>query len=132
MDLAERGTRIIIRRRLDGPLVVPGGVTDSSAPRARIVHRAHTAANGDIPAPDPTVALIAPLTGVFYAAPAPTAPPYVQVGETVQAGQVVCIVEAMKVFNEIKAEVSGTVTAILAEAGQLVRKGDALMRVQVV
>jgi biotin carboxyl carrier protein len=48
----------------------------------------------------------------------------------VQAGQVVCIVEAMKVFNEIKAEVSGTVLAVLAQSGQLVRKGDALLRVQ--
>jgi acetyl-CoA carboxylase biotin carboxyl carrier protein len=132
VDLAERGTRIVIRRRLEAPTVAPSGHSENSAHLARIVHRARTATTGDIPTPDPTVAIIAPLTGVFYAAPAPTAPPYVQVGEMVQAGQVVCIVEAMKVFNEIKAEVSGTVTTILAEPGQLVRKGDALMRIQAV
>jgi acetyl-CoA carboxylase biotin carboxyl carrier protein len=48
----------------------------------------------------------------------------------VQAGQVVCIVEAMKVFNEIKAEVSGVVTAIVAQNGQLVQKGEPLLRVK--
>ncbi|HEX8034091.1 MAG TPA: biotin/lipoyl-containing protein, partial [Ktedonobacterales bacterium] len=57
-------------------------------------------------------------------------PRFVQVGDPIQPGQVVCIVEAMKVFNEIKAEVSGTVTAVLPKDGQLVQKGDALIRVK--
>jgi acetyl-CoA carboxylase biotin carboxyl carrier protein len=76
------------------------------------------------------VAIVAPLTGVFYAAPSPTSSPFVQVGDTVQVGQVVCIVEAMKVFNEITSEVSGTVMAMPAQAGQLVHQGDVLIRVQ--
>jgi len=86
--------------------------------------------SADVPAPDPTVAIVAPLTGVFYAAASPTSLPFVQVGDTIQAGQIACIVEAMKVFNEIKSEVSGIVTALLAQPGQLVRKGDGLIRVQ--
>jgi biotin carboxyl carrier protein len=81
-------------------------------------------------APDPDVAILAPLTGVFYSAASPDSPPFVTAGEPIQAGQTACIIEAMKVFNEIKAEVGGTVTAIAAKNGQLVQKGDALIRVQ--
>jgi acetyl-CoA carboxylase biotin carboxyl carrier protein len=81
-------------------------------------------------APDSSVAIITPLTGVFYAAASPSSPPYVQAGSTVQAGQIVCIVEAMKVFNEIRSEVAGTVLSIQAQPGQLVHKGEPLMRVE--
>jgi acetyl-CoA carboxylase biotin carboxyl carrier protein len=76
------------------------------------------------------VAIVAPLTGSFYTASSPSAPPFAAIGETVQAGQVVCIIEAMKVFNEIKSEVAGTVIAVVAENGSLVHKGQALMRVK--
>ncbi|GAC1447060.1 MAG: hypothetical protein PVSMB4_01240 [Ktedonobacterales bacterium] len=129
LDLAEQGTRIMLRRRLEPTIIAPprpgsNGVYSARGARARSV--------GDqaISAPDPTVAIIAPLTGVFYSSPSPSSPPFVQVGETIQAGQIVSIVEAMKVFNEIKSEISGTVTAILAQSGQLVHKGDALVRVK--
>jgi len=127
LDLTENGLRIHIKRRLDEVAVV------SAAPRRAAVRprAARPAAAGlGAPAPDPTVAIVAPLTGVFYASSSPTAEPFVKVGDTIQAGQPVCILEAMKVFNEIKAEVGGTVTAIAAKNGQLVQKGDALIRVQ--
>ena len=84
-------------------------------------------------APNPAdvgVAIIAPLTGVFYTASSPSAEPFAEVGKMVQAGQIVCIVEAMKVFNEIKSEVSGIIASIPAQNGQLVQKGDALVRVK--
>jgi acetyl-CoA carboxylase biotin carboxyl carrier protein len=77
-----------------------------------------------------TIGVMSPLAGVFYASPSPTSPPFVQVGETVSVGQVVCIVEAMKVFNEIKAEVGGTVVEIPPKNGQLVKKGDPLVRLR--
>jgi len=135
LDLTESGLRIHIRRRLEAEVVaLPQTLT--SAPSAPSAHpratRAHPRANGVAPAaaPDPTVAVIAPLTGVFYASASPTADPYVTVGDTIQAGQTVCMLEAMKVFNEIKSEVAGKVTAIAATSGNLVQKGDALIRVQ--
>ncbi len=130
VDLAEHGTRIVIRRRLAPPLVAPRSPASNGAHPARYLRRSRAVPADEVSASDPTVAIIAPLTGVFYAAASPTSPPYVQVDETIQAGQVVCIVEAMKVFNEIKSEVSGTIAAMLAQSGQLVRKGDVLMRVQ--
>lgn len=74
--------------------------------------------------------MIAPLTGVFYTASSPSAEPFAKVGDMVQAGQIICIVEAMKVFNEIKTEVSGVIASIPAQNGQLVQKGDVLVRIK--
>jgi acetyl-CoA carboxylase biotin carboxyl carrier protein len=132
LDLTESGLRIHIRRRLEAEVVaLPQALTSAPSVRPRAA-RANPRANALAPAaaPDPTVAVIAPLTGVFYASASPTADPYVNVGDTIQAGQTVCIVEAMKVFNEIKSEVAGKVTSVVATAGNLVQKGDALIRVQ--
>ena len=130
LDLTENGLRIHLRRRLDAMVVArPPASATASAGRRRPHPAADGASHAEL-APDPTVAVVAPLTGVFYASPSPTADPYVQVGEAIQPGQPVCIVEAMKVFNEIKAEVGGVVSAIVAQSGQLVQKGDALIRVK--
>src|SRR5437763_13644654 len=76
------------------------------------------------------VAIIAPLTGVYYSAASPTSPPFVAVGDVAQVGQVVALIEAMKVFNEIQAEVAGRVLAIVGKNGQVVQKGDVLLRIE--
>jgi acetyl-CoA carboxylase biotin carboxyl carrier protein len=68
----------------------------------------------------------APLTGVFYRAPRPNAPPFVEIGEEVSAGQVLCIVEAMKLMNEISSEIKGKVVKIMAENGTVVKEGQVL------
>jgi len=70
-----------------------------------------------------------PMNGIYYSAPSPSAPPFVHVGEAVVAGQVVGLIEAMKVFNEIVSPVSGTVEKLVAETGQLVQPGDPLLYV---
>jgi acetyl-CoA carboxylase biotin carboxyl carrier protein len=127
LDLAEGGTHITIRRRLDPPVIAPHAVSNGVARAGR---GSRAPAHQDAPPADSTIAIVAPLTGVFYPAPSPSSPPYVQVGETVQAGQIVCIIEAMKVFNEITSEVAGTVKSVLAQSGQLVHAGEALIRVQ--
>jgi acetyl-CoA carboxylase biotin carboxyl carrier protein len=67
-----------------------------------------------------------PIVGTFYAAPAPDAPPFVTVGDTVRPGQVLCIIEAMKLMNEIEAEVAGEVTRVFVENGQPVEYGQSL------
>lgn len=72
----------------------------------------------------------APMVGTFYASPSPDSPAFVSVGDTVSVGQTLCIIEAMKVMNEIKSEVAGTITAIVAKDGEPVQYGDALYRVQ--
>lgn len=74
--------------------------------------------------------IVSPMVGTFYSAPEPGKPAYVQAGDKVNASKVVCIVEAMKLFNEIEAEVSGEIVKVLVEDGQLVEYGQALFLVK--
>ena len=86
-------------------------------------------ASAQVPtAPLPTVS--APLTGVFYRSASPQAQPYVQVGSSVGVGEVIGLIEAMKLFNEIRSTAAGTVRRILAENGQLVRAHQPLLELQ--
>jgi acetyl-CoA carboxylase biotin carboxyl carrier protein len=72
----------------------------------------------------------APLTGIFYASPAPGSPPYVQVGGELAVGQVIGLIEAMKLFNEIKSDLAGRVVRVVAESGQLVKAKQPLIEVE--
>ena len=74
--------------------------------------------------------ITSPMVGTFYTAPAPEEPAFSKVGDRVEAGQVVCIIEAMKVMNEVKADVSGTIAEILVENGHPVEFGTKLFRVK--
>ena len=88
------------------------------------------AAAATSPAVADGIEINSPMVGTFYIKPAPDAASFVEVGSTVSVGQTVCIIEAMKVMNEIKAEVSGTVTAIVAQDGKPVQFGDVLFRIK--
>jgi len=74
--------------------------------------------------------ITSPMVGTFYRKPAPDAPNFVEVGTAVSEGQTLCIIEAMKVMNEIKAEKSGTICATVAEDGKPVQFGDVLFRIK--
>ncbi|HCD17981.1 acetyl-CoA carboxylase biotin carboxyl carrier protein [Macrococcoides caseolyticum] len=76
------------------------------------------------------ITINAPMVGTFYKSPSPEADPYVKVGDKVKNDSIVCILEAMKLFNEIQAEVSGEIIEILAEDGQLVEYGQPLFKVK--
>lgn len=76
------------------------------------------------------VAIKSPMVGSFYLSPSPNAEPFVKVGDIVATGQVVCIIEAMKLMNEIESEVSGKITQICVEDGQSVEYGQVLMYVE--
>jgi len=117
-----------IRLRLGPPVV-------AAAPIAQQVIAAQPApaavAASEAAAPsDGSVAQESPMVGTFYASPSPDSPAFVQVGDTVSKGQVLCIVEAMKLMNEIEAEVSGVVSEILVENGQPVQFGQDLFRIR--
>ena len=75
-------------------------------------------------------ALKSPMVGTFYRAPSPGAPSFVEVGQSVSKGQTLCIIEAMKLLNEIESDVSGTVKAILVENGQPVEYGQPLFLIE--
>jgi acetyl-CoA carboxylase biotin carboxyl carrier protein len=74
--------------------------------------------------------IASPMTGIYYGAPSPGSPAFVKVGDTVTAGQVIGLIEAMKVFNEIPSPTSGTVAKIVAESGNVVQLGDAILFIE--
>ncbi len=82
------------------------------------------------PAVEDTTLVRSPIVGTYYDAPSPGAAPFVKVGDAVEAGQVLCIIESMKLMNEIEAEVAGTVVAKLMENGRPVEYGEALFSVK--
>lgn len=94
---------------------------------------AQTVQVGDVPqsaANEDLIEISSPMVGVFYAAPAEDADPYVQVGDRVKKGQTLCIVEAMKLMNEIVAETDGQIVEICAQNGQVVDFGCPLFRIK--
>ncbi|WJP96910.1 acetyl-CoA carboxylase biotin carboxyl carrier protein [Macrococcus bovicus] len=82
------------------------------------------------PAVEATQTINAPMVGTFYQSPSPDKGPYVQIGDHVTADSVVCILEAMKLFNEIQAEVAGEIVEVLVEDGQMVEYGQPLFKVK--
>ena len=130
------GTKIRIQRGPDGkpqvfasspglipaPAVIPIATTLATPPTAQTASPA--------PAQETLPSINSPMVGTFYASPAPDAPPYLSVGTVVNPETVVCIIEAMKVMNEIKAEMSGTITEILVENGKPVEFGKPLFRIR--
>jgi len=108
--------------------VLPGTVGGAApAPAAAAAPQAAPAAEA---APAGTVTIDSPMVGTFYRSPSPDTDPFIEVGARVDAEKVVCIVEAMKVMNEIKAEISGVVTEILVGDGEPVEFGQPLFQVQ--
>ena len=116
LEIEQGGFRIKIRRFSGTAL--PTAVEPEPVPEAK-------------PAlPANVVEVVAPMVGTFYRAPAPDTEPYVKPGETIEPGQVLCIIEAMKMMNEIESECRGKVVEILVEDGAPVEYGQPLMRVQ--
>ncbi len=83
------------------------------------------------PEVDPDAVIVkSPIVGTYYEAPAPSAPPFVKVGDTVQPGQVLCIIESMKLMNEIEAEVAGVLVSKLVQNGRPVEYGESLFAIK--
>ena len=98
----------------------------ASAPAAPAPGPAATPATAEPTPGEAGHAIKAPMVGTFYRAPSPEAKPFVAVGDTVKEGQAICVIEAMKLMNEIEADVAGVVKAILVENSQPVEYGQAL------
>ena len=99
-----------------------------SAPAPRTMAPADADGTAHAAAADGSTECLAPLYGVLHLQPSPDEPPYVQPGQAVKAGQTLCVIEAMKVFNEVRAERDATVQAVLATSGQEVEAGQPLFR----
>jgi acetyl-CoA carboxylase biotin carboxyl carrier protein len=128
IDLRQSDQRIRLRKGSE-PLVV-----NAAPPRPAAGNAAPAAAAGEPPAAsapaDADLVLIkSPMIGTYYTAPSPDAPPFVKVGDHVGPTTSVCVIEAMKVFNEIPAETSGQIVAVLVENGEPVEFGQPLFKV---
>ncbi|WP_134701541.1 acetyl-CoA carboxylase biotin carboxyl carrier protein [Ammoniphilus sp. YIM 78166] len=139
-EMRTEETRISIKRSTPVQVAIPSQPTPVATAKPIPV---------EAPAPKPTVIsqpapirqetsdtteslhkIVSPMVGTFYAAPAEDAPPYVKSGDVVEKTTVVCIVEAMKLFNEIEADVRGKVVEVLVKNGQLVEQGQPLFLVK--
>jgi acetyl-CoA carboxylase biotin carboxyl carrier protein len=134
IDIREGATRIRLRRGAMEPVVTPPASGYPAPPPASGYPAGPIAAAPAAAEPakveEAHVALItSPIVGTFYTAPNPESPPFVKVGDHVGRETTVCIVEAMKVFNQIQAEVSGKIQAVLVENGQPVEFGQPLFKV---
>jgi acetyl-CoA carboxylase biotin carboxyl carrier protein len=105
--------------------VAVGGAVHA-APSAAPVHAAPAPAAPAAAVPA-GIAIKSPMMGIFYRAPTPSSPPFCKDGDAVKAGQVICMIEAMKVFNEIKAEYPCTIVKCLVENGKPVKAGQDLI-----
>ncbi len=109
-------------------------VTSATAPAALASGAAPAAPTSETPAapaaPVGGIEIKSPMVGTYYSASSPDSPTFVAVGQEITPDTVVCIIEAMKVMNEIKAEVSGTVVEVLAENGKPVQFGQTLVRLK--
>jgi acetyl-CoA carboxylase biotin carboxyl carrier protein len=110
--------------------VASAAPADYSAPRSTPGVAPAPAAAPAKAEPKPGHVVTSPFVGTFYRTPAPDQPAFVEVGTNVRKGQVLCIVEAMKLMNEIEAEVAGRVAEVLVENGQPVEFGQALFRIE--
>jgi acetyl-CoA carboxylase biotin carboxyl carrier protein len=132
IDLRQGDTRIQLRRAGIGPVQVAATAAQvlSAPPPAMAEAARPQAAAAAAPADSDKFAVIkSPMVGTFYAAPDPESPPYAKVGDHVGPDTTVCIVEAMKVFNQIPAELSGKIVAVLVENGEPVEFGQPLFKV---
>ena len=126
----EDGEQAITMRRDVIVASTPQVAVQAAAPVVQTAPAASApAAKSDAPAKKGTP-ITSPMVGTFYKAPSPDADPFVGVGSSIKAGDVVCIVEAMKMMNEIESEVSGKIVEICVEDGQPVEFGQVLMYVE--
>ncbi|MBP2686295.1 MAG: acetyl-CoA carboxylase, biotin carboxyl carrier protein [Deltaproteobacteria bacterium] len=123
-----RGDTVLKLRR--GPANAPVALSPAPAPPAASVRPAEEPpAAPKAPAKPNYKEIVSPIVGTFYRAPAPDAAPFIEVGTRVVKGQVLCIVEAMKIMNQIESDTTGTIAAILVENAQPVAYGQALFHV---
>jgi acetyl-CoA carboxylase biotin carboxyl carrier protein len=124
----KEGDLKITMSKLDNPPVVAQGMPVLSA--APAAQPAPAAAPAEAPKEEEKLFITSPIVGTFYSAPAPDAPAFVKVGEHVKNGQTVCILEAMKLMNEIQAEYDCEIEAVLVSNEQKVEYGQPLFRVK--
>jgi acetyl-CoA carboxylase biotin carboxyl carrier protein len=131
LEVESGGTGLVLRKPSALAPITVASVAASSPAASAMAPATADAAGGDREPITPAKPSIkAPLTGIFYASPAPGTAPYVAVGGEVAVGQIIGLIEAMKLFNEIKSDLAGRVVRVVAESGALVKAKQPLIEVE--
>jgi acetyl-CoA carboxylase biotin carboxyl carrier protein len=140
LEIEKDGERVYLRRGPDTSLVsaIAPGVAPANFNMPSMMPPASGASSGSLPPPPPVprvddpnvVTITSPFVGTFYRSPSPDAASFVDVGSEIRSGTVLCIVEAMKLMNEIESEIAGTIVEVVSENGKPVEYGDVLFRVR--
>jgi acetyl-CoA carboxylase biotin carboxyl carrier protein len=128
----EESVRISRNGAANTMIAAPMGYAPQAPVAPPIAHAApapEVAAQAAVAAPIPGHVINSPMVGTFYLSPAPTSPPFIEIGQTVKVGDVICIVEAMKMMNQIEADKAGTIGAILVENGEPVEFDQPLVSI---
>ncbi|APW37428.1 acetyl-CoA carboxylase, biotin carboxyl carrier protein [Rhodoferax koreense] len=128
MELTQGDTQLRLVRRKATPASAAQAACSAPAVRPAMPSTPRAARQAEASASPASAEITAPLYGVVHWKPSPDAAPFVATGQSIKAGQVVCVVEAMKVFNEVRAEADATVLALLVEPGAEVEAGQPLLR----
>src|ERR1700733_1683274 len=130
LELQRGDSRVRIRRTLDRQEMQMTAPMPASMPTS-IAETVHTSSSPAAPPPAVNEHIVkSPIVGTYYESPKPGDPPFVKVGDSVEPGQVLCIIESMKLMNEIESEIAGTVVAKLMESGRPVEYGEALFSIR--
>jgi acetyl-CoA carboxylase biotin carboxyl carrier protein len=132
LELERGGDRVRIRRTVEAPAAAPAPPI-AMVPTAEIPQPVTSTASAPPAPPAPAsneYIQKSPIVGTFYECPKPGDPAFVKVGDAVEQGQILCIIESMKLMNEIESEVAGTVVAKLVENGRPVEYGEALFAIR--
>ena len=130
IEIKEGEESVRISRNTAAPIAMAAPVAAPAMPAPLAPVPALAPAVSEAAAPSAANAVKSPMVGTFYRSPSPDAAPFVEVGQSVRAGDVLCIVEAMKMMNQIEADRAGTVTAIHAENGEPVEFDQPLITVE--
>lgn len=132
IEVESGGTGLILRKPVADAVPAAGGTMSGGTGSAgtQTGSGGEPAAAGRDPGPPARPSVKAPLTGIFYASPAPGSAPYVKVGGEIAVGQIVGLIEAMKLFNEIKSDLAGRVVRVVPESGTLVKAKGPLIEVE--
>jgi len=131
-ELEEKGVRLKIKKGLDPSIRVgPAEAAAKPATALPASTAAETNSPVDVTVEDGVTLVRSPMVGTFYRSPEPSAPPFVSEGDRVKTGQVLCIIEAMKLMNEIESEEAGEIVRVFVENGQPVQYGDELFALRV-
>jgi len=129
--MEREGFKITLKKGADFQPVITAAPSSAPTLSAPVIPAASASfAGGEAPAADAQKEIVSPMVGTFYSSASPESAPFVEVGTEITAETVVCIIEAMKVMNEIKAEISGVISEILVESGKPVQFGQALFKVK--